>query len=179
MRLKEADFDKIITDRLVFGKKTEDVAKEMNCGATTISNVVQMFKLVKEQDFDKVATLIRKGGSVTQLKWAANKLGVAIPESVFAQNEPSEKEKKSLEEFSKAPVEVIKTENDALYFIKILEALHKQNELFEQLCDVVIPHWAADLKDNQNANADLVCNRLATAEKLLDCIKVNTRKRGL
>lgn len=69
--------------------------------------------------------------------------------------------------------------NDALYFIRILEELHEQNQLLRDLLDVVIPKWAGDLKDNQNANSDVLCGILKEQGQALDAIRCNTRKRGL
>ena len=57
--------------------------------------------------------------------------------------------------------------------------LNKQNNLLEQLLDTVIPHWANDLKDNANANADTIVERLNEEIRISECIKQNTRKRGL
>lgn len=69
--------------------------------------------------------------------------------------------------------------NDALYFIRILEELHEQNQLLRDLLDVVIPKWAGDLKDNQNANSDVLAGLLREQGQALDAIRCNTRKRGL
>ena len=69
--------------------------------------------------------------------------------------------------------------NDALYFIRILEELHEQNQLLRDLLDVVIPKWAGDMKDNQNANSDVLAGLLREQGQALDAIRCNTRKRGL
>lgn len=65
-----------------------------------------------------------------------------------------------------------------LYLVKLIEALVKQNELLEQLMDVVLPKYICDLKDNLNANTDLISERLKNCESRLEKIAVNTRKRG-
>lgn len=202
MRLKEQDFEKIITDRLIFNRKNEDIAKDIGCGVSTVTAVTQMFKLVKTQDFEHIRTIMKTNtGRIGQLKWAAKKLNIEIPDDVFSAREehlakqqaqrdmtldefvkaqPLEESKEVIEELKTAPVIAEKNaeKNDVLYFIKILEALHKQNELLEQLCDVVIPHWMCDLKDNINTNTDVTCERLKNMEQTLDGIKCNTRKRG-
>lgn len=69
--------------------------------------------------------------------------------------------------------------NDALYFIRILEELHELVQLQRDLLDVVIPKWAGDLKDNQNANSDVLAGLLKEQGQALDAIRCNTRKRGL
>ena len=65
--------------------------------------------------------------------------------------------------------------NDALYFIRILEELHEQNQLLQDLLDVVIPKWAGDLKDNANANSDVLAGLLREQGQALDAIRCNTR----
>jgi len=166
----------------VFNRKNTDIAKDLNCGISTVTAVTQMFKLVKAQDFEHIRAILKTdAGRIKQLKWAAAKLNVEIPEDVLnaKMKKPTETvpEETVIKELKTAPV--IAEKNESLYFVKILEALNKQNELLEQLCDVVIPHWCADMKDNQNANCDIISSRLASAEKALECIKVNTRKRGM
>lgn len=69
--------------------------------------------------------------------------------------------------------------NDALYFIRILEELHEQNQLLRDLLDVVIPKWAGDMKDNANANSDVLAGLLREQGQAIDAIRCNTRKRGL
>ena len=69
-------------------------------------------------------------------------------------------------------------QNEILYFCKILEALAKQNELIEQLMDVVIPKWAGDMKDNINANFDILTKQMKGCEEKLEKVCYNTRKRG-
>jgi len=72
-----------------------------------------------------------------------------------------------------------KEDNTALYMIKLLEAVNKQNELLEQLYDVVIPKWTGDMKDNVNVNADMLNQSLKRIDDKLEAIKINVRKRGL
>lgn len=199
MKLREAEFDKIITDRLIFNRKNEDIANDIGCGISTVTAVTQMFKLVRAQDFEHIKAIMKtNSGRLGQLKWAAKKLNVEIPDDVvsareehlakqqaqrdmtldeFMKAQPPEESKEVIEELKTAPV--IAEKNDALYFIKILEALNKQNELLEQLCDVVLLHWMNDMKDNVNANTDVVCERLKNMEQSLDGIRCNTRKRGM
>lgn len=45
--------------------------------------------------------------------------------------------------------------------------------------DIVMPKYCADLKDNFNANCDIISERLKSCEDKLVGIKVNVRKRGL
>lgn len=69
--------------------------------------------------------------------------------------------------------------NDAVYFIRILEELHQQNEYLKDLLDVVLPKYVSDLKDNLNANADVIGQDLRGCLEELKAIRCNTRKRGL
>ena len=69
--------------------------------------------------------------------------------------------------------------NDAVYFIRILEELHQQNEYLKDLLDVVLPKYVSDLKDNLNANSDVLGTDLRGCLEELKAVRCNTRKRGL
>lgn len=73
----------------------------------------------------------------------------------------------------------ITSENERVFTLKMLEYMAKTNELLEQLMDVVIPKYCGDLKDNINANSDIICVRLKSCDDKLEGIKANTRKRGV
>jgi len=73
----------------------------------------------------------------------------------------------------------VTAENERVFTLKMLEYIAKTNELLEQLMDVVMPKYCGDLKDNVNANCDIICERLKSCEDKLEAIKANTRKRGL
>ena len=116
------------------------------------------------------------------------KCGIELPEVVvkayddYIEKRRAEYAKKKAadsESHDPVPSPAPQEENNRLFFIKMLEHMAKMNELMEQLMDVVIPKYVGDLKDNANANADVICERLKSCEDKLEAIKANTRKRGL
>lgn len=188
-QIKDEVYERIITDRLVLGKKVETIAEEVGFGTTSVWNAIKVFNAVRDCDWNVCIALIENQNfSIAPFTWAAKRLGIELPEAVTdayeahlknrAEERLKEKEQKQKEEEAEA-VKAVQSDNSALYFIKILEALNKQNELLEQLLDTVIPHWANDLKDNVNANVDTLVDRLNEEIRISECIKQNTRKRGL
>lgn len=176
-------YETIITGKFVFGKTAEKLAKEVGCGKTTVGNTIAVFKCVRDEDWKRCEELISKQKfPLAPFIWAARRLEKELPQSLYdaydsirtevnKENSAKKAEKATKEEEPKA-------DNTNLFLVKVLEALIKQNELLEQLCDTVIPHWTNDVKDNINANTDIICNRLNEAIKISECIKQNTRRKG-
>lgn len=55
----------------------------------------------------------------------------------------------------------------------------KTNELLESLIDVVIPKYVVDIKDNINANSDVLNHTGLECADKLEAMKLALRKRGL
>lgn len=186
-QIKDEIYEKIITDRLVLGKTPEAIADEIGFGRTSVYNTVSVFGAVRDCDWNRcVAMIENQGFPIAPFIWAARRLGIELPEIVTSAYElrtkkREEAQKKAEESKKKAEEAEIEkaTDNTALYLCKVLQALNKQNELLEQLLDTVIPHWANDLKDNANANTDALMERINEEIRISECIKQNTRKRGL
>lgn len=70
-------------------------------------------------------------------------------------------------------------QDGGLYLTKLLETLAQTNELLEQLMDVVLPRYVGDIKDNINANSDVMVQQMKSCGEALNRLVVNTRKRGL
>lgn len=70
-------------------------------------------------------------------------------------------------------------QDGGLYLAKLLETLAQTNELLEQLMDVVLPRYAGDIKDNINANSDVLTQQMKSCGEALNRLVINTRKRGL
>lgn len=190
-------YEKIVTDRLVFGKPVSQILKEIDCSNTFVFNTLAVFNATKEQDWNRACAIIaNQAVPLSAFEWAAGRLGVELPpilsqvyeerkarirerDKVRAQQKKAgeqQAEQPPVQEKSEQPV---KEDNTALYLIKILEALAKQNELLEQLMDVVIPKNVQDVKDSLNANGDMLRDGVKNCEDKLEGIKINTRKRGL
>lgn len=190
-------YEKIVTDRLVFGKPVKQIMEELECSNTFVFNVINVFNATKEQDWNRAQALIaNQAVPLMAFEWAAERLRVELPpilSQVYEERKARVREKDRAktqqkkddvqpEEQSQKPEDEQKAEksdNTGLYLIKILETLAKQNELLEQLMDVVLPKNVQDLKDSINANSDMLRDGIKDCKDTLEGIKINTRKRGL
>ena len=196
--MNTADYEKIVTDALVFGKPAKQIAAELNRKETVVFNVLSAFNATKEQDWDRAVTLLTtQNFPLSVFTWVGNKLGIELPptlEVAYKQRceraaaMSRERYAKQKAEKEPAPVKTLeplpepepkKEDNTGLYLIKLLEAVNRQNELLEQLYDVVIPKWVGDMKDNVNCNSDVLSQSLKRIDDKLEAIKINVRKRGL
>lgn len=187
-------YEKVVTDRLVFGKPAEQIAKDIERTDSTVYCVVKAFEAVRDQDWGRaIEQLSNHNTPLSPYEWAAKKLGIELPASLGTAYEERMrkaatakrelKERRAQQEAEKA-TEPIKEapkpeDNTALYLLKLLEAVNKQNELLEQLYDVVIPKWTGDIKDNINCNCDVLSQSLKRIDDKLEAIKINVRKRGM
>ena len=193
----EEVFEEIIRRRFIYRQTCEQIAGPLGLKEKSVSNYYNIFMLMRDKAYDKLADKISKdiGYSGKAIKMAAKKLGVEVPAIIVdALNKRDEKreEYRAKQRKEEAPIEQIAEEvektpekpktaeyNEALFLGKIINLLVEQNELLTQLMDTVMPHWAADIKDNINANADTIGVTLVNCEKSLDAIRCNSRKRGL
>ena len=188
-------YEKIVTDRLVFGKPAKQIAQEIERKESVVFNVLDAFGVVKEQDWNRgIALLTNQNFPISVFNWAGEKLGVELPPSLeSAYKQRCEKSAKaSRERYAKqkdkevpppveAPTKPVekKEDNTVLYLLELLKAVKEGNELLSQLMDAVIPKYVADMKDNINANCDTLFNQIKDNGDRLEAIKINTRKRGL
>ena len=193
-------YEKIVTDRLVFGVPANKIAESIEKNPSSVSCVVVAFEAVRDKNWDKCVELINKYKAPLSLfTWAADKLGVELSPSLEAAYEQRKAQKREYDlqkrlgntaqpapapEPDPLPVqepvlEPKKEDNTALYLLKLLEAVNRQNELLEQLYDVVIPKWTGDIKDNINCNSDVISQSLKRIDDKLEAIKINVRKRGM
>lgn len=192
-KLTPVEWEQIIINR-AFGMGTVANAKAVGLTRQAVGNVLDAFDSVKEQDWARACNLIvSRYMTLEVFKWSAEKCGMELPEVVvqaydkYLEKRRSEyktavdapKEKKGVPVLDAPPSPAPQDENNRLFFIKMLEYMAKMEELMEQLMDVVIPKYVGDMKDNVNANADVICERLKSCEDKLEAIKANTRKRGL
>ena len=164
------------------GMSVGDTIAVTGMSNATVSRVASAEKLVRTMDWDGAVRFLKKPGYLKYLEAASKWYGIAIPDEVL-HPEPKPTTEPKLTEEQLLTVELPEEkpapkQNDDLYFVKLLEALAKQNELLEQLMDVVLPKYVCDIKDNLNANTDLISERLKNCESRLEKIAVNTRKRG-
>lgn len=191
-------YEKIVTDRLVFGKQIKQIAQDVEKNVMSVTAVVMAFEAVRDSNWDRCIQIIEKYKTPLSLfTWAADRLGVELSPSLEAAYEQRKAQKREYElqkrlgntvqpapEPDPLPVqtpapEPQKEDNTGLYMIKLLEAVNRQNELLEQLYDVVIPKWVGDMQDNVNCNSDVLSQSLKRIDDKLEAIKINVRKRGL
>lgn len=194
-------YEKIVTDRLVFGKPAKQIAAELGIGETAVFTTLSVFNDVKEQNWSHaIAMLTNQNVRIGLFKWASERLGIELPQSLtaaynqrLAKMARLNRERRARQKADEAPEPAVepeeeptpeppkpeKPDNTSLYLLKMLEAINQQNELLEQLYDVVIPKWTGDMKDNVNVNADMLNQSLKRIDDKLEAIKINVRKRGL
>lgn len=194
-------YEKIVTDRLVFGKPAKQIAAELGIGETAVFTALSAFNDVKEQNWNHaLAMLTNQNVRIGLFEWASERLGIELPESLKAaynqrlvkmaqlnrerrarqkDGEAPEPAEEPEEEQKPETPKPEKPDNTSLYLLKMLEAINQQNELLSQLMDAVIPKYVGDLKDNVNANCDSLFNQIKDNGEKLEAVKINTRKRGL
>lgn len=182
--LTEEDYERIISSKLIFNKTIPAIAEEIGCGETAVNMLASTFTVCQRRDWERAVDMIEnKKYSIKAFTWSCKKLGIQVPRSLQeAADRMSEAGRQERLQKMAAKTVTEKAEpsdNENLYFIKILEALNQQNELLTQLIDVVIPKYVCDMKDNRNVNTDLLNKTLQSMDEKLEGIKANTRKRGL
>ena len=191
-KLTPGDWEKIVLND-VFGKQASEIADMIGVTEHAIKRVIRVSRLVKEQDWKNVITVIRVNNvSKDLISWSAEKCGIEIPEDVSDQIEEEYRrwrEKDQMRERDRRATpaqqpepEPPKTEmdqNEKIFIAETLKNLRQNTEMWETLMDVVIPKYMNDLKDNLNVNFDLISQRVANIEKNVETIAHNTRKRGM
>jgi hypothetical protein len=203
-KITSEELNKVLEGHFWFGKNSNQAAEAAGISQQVASGIIRTFQLMRNGDIEGLVqeAAVNEKISAQTVKLVAERIGEGVPEEVLQailerQRAKTERlrnaraEAPAEEETPPSPAQAPATPplagegraaapgNDALYFIRILEELHQQNELLRDLLDVVIPKWAGDLKDNQNANSDVLAGLLKEQGQALDAIRCNTRKRGL
>ena len=186
-RFTDVQMNDIITRFMVFGESRAHIAESYEVTDQAIGKLIITFNLVKVQDWDAIIDRLRKGlSNMPHVVWAINRLHIVCPTELMQQLQDayeiacSRKKTQRLKKGTESEQPVVETsDNTGLYLLKILEALNRHNELMEQLMDVVLPKYIGDIKDNVNANADVLSGHLKTCEQAMEKVVCNTRKRGL
>lgn len=200
-KIKEADFERIVTQFFVFSLKKTQIAAELGLSDTAVGCVVNTFQLVKKGNVDAIIANVRAGTSYPScIYWAARKLGIDMPHEQIDEAYQyrldlvrerkmmrAEKNQISIEKTEEPPKEEpverapemrIEQHNESLFLDTLYDAITEQNALLTRLIETVLPSCISDIKDNINVNCDILAERLAKCEQYLDNIRFNTRKRG-
>lgn len=176
-----------------FGMSYDENAASVGISASAVRKAVDAFEAVKADDWAQACNLIvTQSMGLNIFKWAAGKLNKQIPETLEAAyrkrtaefNASRQMQKAGARESPAAPGENAEIGgatggNEILFFQKIIEQLCRQNELLESLLDVVLPKYIGDLKDNVNANCDVIAKEVRRNGDHMEAIKLGLRKRGL
>lgn len=204
--LTREELNKVLEEYWWFQKNSNQAAKAAGISQQTASGIIKTFIMMRDGNIDGLVeeAATNQKISVQTVKLVAERIGMDAPEEVIQAilERTRTKVKRAREKQAgqaAAPAEEmvepnplpeqkspappaqaeVKAGNDALYFIRILEELHEQNQLLRDLLDVVIPHHIQDMKDNMNANFDALAQQVKEHGQALDAIRCNTRKRGL
>lgn len=152
------------------------IAEIMNLSVASVESTIRAYTAVRDDDVEFLTSDASMRYRKAAIEWALAKLGKewpkkqecadAIEETVSVNETPEKNEDK------KSAVDT------TFYICQMLQLLREQNELLTQIADTVIPHWASDIKDNINANFNVLGGEAVKATNLLEGIKCNTRKRG-
>lgn len=173
----DAEIGKIMTC-ITAGMSVGNTIAVTGMSSATVGRVAGAEKIIRTMDWEAAERFIKTPGYLKYLEAASKWYGIKIPEEVLHPEPKLTPEQLLTVELPEQPKEPAAKQNEELYLVKLIEALVKQNELIEQLMDVVLPKYVGDLKDNINANTDLMSERLKNCESRLEKIAVNTRKRG-
>lgn len=187
-RLKENDFESIVTNYYVFGMNKAQIAQSKGISDTAVGYVVNTFNLVKNGDIETLIAKVKGGMAYPQcIFWAARKLEVDVPRDRIEAAYAERLSNKAREKKEPAPAEQITIEetipterhNESLFLDTLFDAITEQNALLTRLIEIVLPSCIGDIKDSMNVNTDVICERLKKCEDALDAIRCNSRKRGL
>lgn len=166
--MTETDYEKVITDKLIFGKTAEKIASEIGIGVTSVFNLLGVFAAVKDNNWPRCVELIEKGMTVNMFEWSAKKLMIDLPPEVKA---ASDRRYNKKQEEAKTPVAAQKPDNTALYLGRLIEELAKLNENMTQLMDTVIPKYAEDQRSATMKVASVLCAKIQPVADNIDAIK--------
>lgn len=197
-RLTVQEYEIIYSMSFLANQSSSQIADAMGRATSTISTIVRWMKAVQEKDYDSANEMMVKGvvDGDTAKEWAKKRLGVTIPDNVEVKEEPTPDGndgkflmkliteqakqtaylkclKESQESYQKAMLSMM--QSVLSYTKSTSERVGKVQELLVHLDDTVFNTGkaiAADLKDNVNANAEVL-------RQELNVIKNNTRKKGL
>lgn len=195
-RITDEQRDEIVTRIMVFHEDGAAVARELGISKDAVNDILSVMSTVKDGDWNRLKELYRSSPpGFNVLEWAARRVRGNVPAEITEFCRQSavnwNKRYRQPEQVTKAEPEPARepAPNDALAVVKVLESLKALIQGQAALLDAIttgqgelldaLKALACDLKDNNNANNDLVCQRLKECGDTLSGIKMNTRKKGL
>ena len=100
--VSEETLEKIICDKLFFGLKTEEVAKKHDLSKSFVSAAVAAYKDVEAGNWEHIKFMLDGAQvNVKVVEWAAGRIGVEVPASIYEQKALPLDGQTKLDEFGK------------------------------------------------------------------------------
>ena len=100
--VSDETLEKIICDKLFFGLKTEEVAKKHNLSKSFVSAAVAAYKDVEAGKWEHIKFMLDGAQvNVKVVEWAAGRIGVEVPASIYEQKALPLDGQTKLDEFGK------------------------------------------------------------------------------
>lgn len=162
-----------IMDCRAMGMTFKEIAAEQKVSSRYVNGFLNILNAIRKGKYEE-AVQTRKTYNIgwDALYWIADRLGV--PADALQEKEPEPVK----EEPQKAPA-VAPAVDYSICFQRMLELQAQTNELLNQLMDVVIPRYTSDMKDNVNANCDVIGQSLKRMEDKMEAIKIGVRRKGM
>ncbi len=165
-----------ILDCRAIGMTSAEIAEELNLGKNYVYGFESVLSNLRKKKFeDAVKAKENYHMPDETFEWIGMRLGISVEKLLVKKEEPA---KPAKEEAKKAPP-AAPAADYTLFFQKMLELQAQNNELLNQLMDVVIPRYTSDMKDNVNANCDVIGQSLKRMEDKMEAIKIGVRRKGM
>ena len=182
--------DAMIAQVIGFKKSQVDAARLLDVSSSSVNLIVRVFTAVSSQDWDLLKKLIlNSNAGLPTVMWAQNRIGVSVPKEILDLWQSSitdirekritlDPEPDPVPQPATAPEPAPQDVNALVLCEKLIKA---QDAILATLGDILdgLKVLASDIKDNNNVNTDLICQKLNQTTELLNGIKANTRKKGL
>lgn len=177
--MTNADRDQIVMNATAFGMSMKESAAATGWTEGAVGVVLNTLDMVKRDEWEKLAYKVATSGfGIPGIEWAAQRTRKTVPQLIYdaAKKRYAYPNKKvpASENAAAAPAD---PNNDAFY-VNVLTTLNAIQQSNTAIIDA-LSALAADLKDNNNINTDLVCQQLKSIAQDVETLKNNTRKKGL
>ena len=135
--VSDETLEKIICDKLFFGLKTEEVAKKHDLSKSFVSAAVAAYKDVEAGNWEHIKFMLDGAQvNVKVVEWAASRIGVEVPASIYEPKALPLDGQTKLDEFGKkidgdTTVKFGTSANNTLH--ALIDALNKNAEESAQL----------------------------------------------
>lgn len=136
--ISEQTLDAILADKLLFKIPTKDICEKYSLSHSFVNCAVATYKAVGAADWGKIVFMLNgKQMTMNMVEWAAKKVGVSVPESLYAPKEEPKVEEPQLDgqttfpEFNEIQLQFSKGANNTIH--ALIDALNKNTAEVTQL----------------------------------------------